>query len=166
MSVAMEHASLRRRIGELIGNGHHCVSGRHVDDRAVDGPFNHVFRHRTAQHERAPQIDPQNSIEVFSGYVENRARYNDTSVVEQDVALAEALDAPHEKSFTVSLLAHIRLDRERVRACIPGDGRRGLGTQFRKDIGHDHIGAVFGEGSGTRCTDATGRARDDGGLAG
>ena len=162
----LAYASFRRRICELIGDGHHGAGGGHVDDRAVDALFHHVVRHGAAQQERAPQVDRQDAIEVFRRDVEDRARRDDAGVVEEDVALAEALDAVREKSLTVGLLAHVHVDGEGVRAGIPGNGLRARGTLLREDIAHDHLSAVLGEGAGTRRTDATGRTRDDGGFSG
>ena len=140
-----------------------------VDDMLMITPrmlrLHHVLCHGAAQQEGSPQIDRQDSIEVGCGDVEDGAPRDDTGVVEEDVALAEVLDTGSEKRLAVGLLAHVDLNRCRVRAGIPGDGLRACRAQLPEDICHYHPSAVLGKGTGACRTDATGRTRDDSGLA-
>ena len=90
---------------------------------AGDFFLDHVPRYETSEQERAAQIDAENPIEILRRGIEDVARHEDTGIVEQYVALLEALDTLRDESIARPGVTHI------------GEYGQGGVTCLRADLG-------------------------------
>ena len=121
-------------------------------------------RHEAGEEEAPPQVHRQHAVEVLHGHVQDRPFRDDPSVIEQDVAAAEAVGARLEERGAVALVAHVRAHGERLSARLLRDASRRVGAAVCQHIPEHHIRPVTGEGECASRADSLRRPADDGGL--